>query len=321
MENRQVIKMSPLFKNPPRFNKKKWRRKQKKKRKECFEGSKEEFSIGEPSSAKADVHEEIQPSVVSTENPQVKSHKMMKKSKRKKKKYSGTFNNSLVVEPHAKVTADKGKAARHESDVDESRYRTNFSKKPEVKSHHHQEKKKWNEDSSTFEDSLVGEPQAKSPAEKGGKSESRTSDSMDHDEATNLEIVPDTRRKSKVGGLESVKIAVRLALIYSPIHSFQFIMVIIGFVLKVMNPDLLPRGPVVCFGNLSYHVTYSDVENFFKDCGEILNIRFSLNKYQLFDRRGYVEFKTCEAAEKAVNLHGQLLNGSRVVVSLGNPIP
>ncbi|KAL6527365.1 hypothetical protein OROGR_016455 [Orobanche gracilis] len=56
MENRQVIKVSPLFKNPPQFNKKKWR-KRKKKRRECFEGSKEEFLIGEPSSAKADLHE------------------------------------------------------------------------------------------------------------------------------------------------------------------------------------------------------------------------------------------------------------------------
>ncbi|KAJ1440388.1 RNA-binding domain superfamily [Sesbania bispinosa] len=53
--------------------------------------------------------------------------------------------------------------------------------------------------------------------------------------------------------------------------------------------------------NLSYSVEQADMENFFKDCGEIVDIRLHTNHEGWFDGFGHVEFATVEAAQKEVH--------------------
>ncbi|KAI3713971.1 hypothetical protein L1987_72560 [Smallanthus sonchifolius] len=58
-------------------------------------------------------------------------------------------------------------------------------------------------------------------------------------------------------------------------------------------------------GNLSFAVEESDVINFFKDAGEVAEVRFSM-KDGRFAGYGHVEFATPEAAKKALELNGEL---------------
>ncbi|MQL05543.1 hypothetical protein EI015_26075, partial [Escherichia coli] len=62
-------------------------------------------------------------------------------------------------------------------------------------------------------------------------------------------------------------------------------------------------------GNLSFSVQRSDVENFFKDCGEVVDVRFATDDSGRFKGFGHVEFATPEAAQNALELNEQeLLN-------------
>ncbi|MCL7040211.1 hypothetical protein MKW94_017748 [Papaver nudicaule] len=64
--------------------------------------------------------------------------------------------------------------------------------------------------------------------------------------------------------------------------------------------------------NLPSYTDKSDVIKFFKEAGEIVDVRFSYDKDGAFSRSGLIEFSTEEAAKKAVNLNGQDLLGCRV---------
>ncbi|KAI3812335.1 hypothetical protein L1987_17042 [Smallanthus sonchifolius] len=65
-------------------------------------------------------------------------------------------------------------------------------------------------------------------------------------------------------------------------------------------------GPKTLFiGNLSFSVEESDVINFFKDAGEVAEVRFSM-KDGRFAGYGHVEFATPDAAQKALKLNGEL---------------
>ncbi|KAK9682188.1 hypothetical protein RND81_10G056500 [Saponaria officinalis] len=57
--------------------------------------------------------------------------------------------------------------------------------------------------------------------------------------------------------------------------------------------------------NLSFDVEESNVREFFKDAGEIVDVRFAMNAEGQFRGFGHVEFATPEAALKAMELNGQ----------------
>ncbi|KAB1206156.1 Nucleolin 2 [Morella rubra] len=65
-------------------------------------------------------------------------------------------------------------------------------------------------------------------------------------------------------------------------------------------------------GNLSYNVERADVENFFKDAGEVADVRFASDPDGRFKGFGHVEFATAEAAQKAMELNGEDLLGRAV---------
>ncbi|XP_019191313.1 PREDICTED: nucleolin-like [Ipomoea nil] len=69
-------------------------------------------------------------------------------------------------------------------------------------------------------------------------------------------------------------------------------------------------------GNLSWSIVQADVENFFKDCGELKDVRFASHPDGKFKGYGHVEFTTSEAAAKALELNGQQLLGREVRLDL-----
>ncbi|XP_031111263.1 nucleolin 1-like isoform X2 [Ipomoea triloba] len=69
-------------------------------------------------------------------------------------------------------------------------------------------------------------------------------------------------------------------------------------------------------GNLSWSIVQADVENFFKDCGEVKDVRFASHRDGMFKGYGHVEFTTSEAAAKALELNGQQLLGREVRLGL-----
>ncbi|KAI3903793.1 hypothetical protein MKW92_012942 [Papaver armeniacum] len=68
--------------------------------------------------------------------------------------------------------------------------------------------------------------------------------------------------------------------------------------------------------NLQSYTDKSDVTKFFKEAGEIVDVRFSYDTDGKFTQSGLIEFSTEEAANKAVNLSGQDLLGSQVELRL-----
>ncbi|KAL2557626.1 heterogeneous nuclear ribonucleoprotein A3-like protein 1-like [Forsythia ovata] len=66
-------------------------------------------------------------------------------------------------------------------------------------------------------------------------------------------------------------------------------------------------------GNLSFSIERADVEDFFKDAGELVDVRFAMNQDDTFRGFGHIEFASAEAAEKAIQeLNGKHLLGRRV---------
>ncbi|KAI3978011.1 hypothetical protein MKX01_032388 [Papaver californicum] len=66
--------------------------------------------------------------------------------------------------------------------------------------------------------------------------------------------------------------------------------------------------------NLSFSTTESDVVEFFKQAGEIVDVHFSLDYNGDFGGNCHIEFATAEAAIKAVKLNGKYLFGRPVVL-------
>ncbi|KAJ6737029.1 EUKARYOTIC TRANSLATION INITIATION FACTOR 4B/4H [Salix viminalis] len=58
------------------------------------------------------------------------------------------------------------------------------------------------------------------------------------------------------------------------------------------------------------------LENFFKEAGEVADVRFALDADQRFKGFGHVEFTTAEAAQKALNFNGKSLLGREVRLDL-----
>ncbi|OIW01871.1 hypothetical protein TanjilG_31053 [Lupinus angustifolius] len=58
----------------------------------------------------------------------------------------------------------------------------------------------------------------------------------------------------------------------------------------------------ICVRNLSYSVERDDMENLFKECGEVVDVRFITDSEGRFRGFGYISFATEEAALKALEL-------------------
>ena len=87
------------------------------------------------------------------------------------------------------------------------------------------------------------------------------------------------------------------------------------------EPLPLPSRPpyTAHLGNLTYEVTQSDVEGFFKDC-QVTNVRIVEDKV---DQRpkgfGYVEFATLEGLKQALTLTETNFMGRNVKISIAEP--
>ncbi|XP_050372047.1 nucleolin 1-like isoform X3 [Argentina anserina] len=74
-------------------------------------------------------------------------------------------------------------------------------------------------------------------------------------------------------------------------------------------------------GNLSFNIEQSDVEAFFKDVGQVVDVRFSSDPDGRFKGFGHVEFATAEEARKAVELNGSDLLGRAVKLDMARERP
>ncbi|XP_054809986.1 nucleolin 1-like isoform X2 [Prosopis cineraria] len=92
------------------------------------------------------------------------------------------------------------------------------------------------------------------------------------------------------------------------------------------NEARMPAAPkeqnatskTVFVGNLSYSVERVDLENLFKDCGEIIDIRLATDREGRFKGFGHVEFATQEAARNALKLNGNELLRQYIRLDLAN---
>ncbi|KAI4383430.1 hypothetical protein MLD38_009268 [Melastoma candidum] len=86
---------------------------------------------------------------------------------------------------------------------------------------------------------------------------------------------------------------------------------------KNATTPLSGETKTVYVGNLPYSAEKSDLEAFFKDVGEIVDVHFSVAPED--GRRkgfGHVEFASAEQAQKAVELNGEFLNGRQLKIDL-----
>nr|GLL19648.1 nucleolin 2 [Ipomoea trifida] len=82
-------------------------------------------------------------------------------------------------------------------------------------------------------------------------------------------------------------------------------------------------------GNLSWSIEQADVENFFKDCGEVKDVRFASYRDGMLKGYGHVEFTTSEAAAKVFfgsSIIGDQMpapssprDGDDVTITVGHP--
>ncbi|KAL8188615.1 hypothetical protein R6Q57_029903 [Mikania cordata] len=77
------------------------------------------------------------------------------------------------------------------------------------------------------------------------------------------------------------------------------------------RPTLDSGSKTLFLGNLSFSIEEDDVRDFFKNVGEIAEIRFAI-KDDRFKGYGYIEFTTAEAAQEALKLNREVLLGRRV---------
>ncbi|WJZ86783.1 hypothetical protein VitviT2T_006233 [Vitis vinifera] len=83
------------------------------------------------------------------------------------------------------------------------------------------------------------------------------------------------------------------------------------------TPQVQSTGSKTLFvSNLSFSIQKEDVEHFFKDAGEVVDVRFSSDADGRFKGFGHVEFATPEAAQKALKVNGKDLLGRAVRLDL-----
>ncbi|XP_056847830.1 uncharacterized protein LOC130502874 [Raphanus sativus] len=64
--------------------------------------------------------------------------------------------------------------------------------------------------------------------------------------------------------------------------------------------------------NLSLQVKRSDIEEFFKEAGQVVDVRLGITEYGRFLGVGEVEFATAREAQKAMEFHGRPLLGCQI---------
>ncbi|XP_021988665.1 nucleolin 2 isoform X1 [Helianthus annuus] len=79
------------------------------------------------------------------------------------------------------------------------------------------------------------------------------------------------------------------------------------------NPTRDTGSKTLFLGNLSFLIEEDDVRDFFKNVGEIADIRFAI-KDDRFLGYGHIEFATAEAAQEALKLNKEVLLGRRVAL-------
>ncbi|KAM0025910.1 putative RNA recognition motif domain, nucleotide-binding alpha-beta plait domain superfamily [Helianthus debilis subsp. tardiflorus] len=79
------------------------------------------------------------------------------------------------------------------------------------------------------------------------------------------------------------------------------------------NPTHDTGSKTLFLGNLSFLIEEDDVRDFFKNVGEIADIRFAI-KDDRFLGYGHIEFATAEAAQEALKLNKEVLLGRRVAL-------
>ncbi|XP_013708070.1 nucleolin 2 isoform X6 [Brassica napus] len=74
-------------------------------------------------------------------------------------------------------------------------------------------------------------------------------------------------------------------------------------------------------GNLPFQIEKSDIEDFFKEVGGIVDVRFASDSDGRLKGYGHFEFASVEAAQKALNLNGKQLLGRTIRLSDANAKP
>ncbi|KAK8265085.1 hypothetical protein V6Z12_D12G155000 [Gossypium hirsutum] len=83
------------------------------------------------------------------------------------------------------------------------------------------------------------------------------------------------------------------------------------------TPQVQSTGSKTSFvGNLSFQIEQDEIKNFFKDAGELVDIRLATDAEGNFKGYGHVEFATAEAAQKALELNGEYLTNRAVRLDL-----
>ncbi|MBA0834455.1 hypothetical protein Goarm_006808, partial [Gossypium armourianum] len=83
------------------------------------------------------------------------------------------------------------------------------------------------------------------------------------------------------------------------------------------TPQVQSTGSKTSFvGNLSFQIEQDEIKNFFKDAGELVDIRLATDAEGNFKGYGHVEFATAEAAQKALELNGEYLMNRAVRLDL-----
>jgi len=73
-------------------------------------------------------------------------------------------------------------------------------------------------------------------------------------------------------------------------------------------------------GNLDFNVSEEDVKKHFKDCGDIVKIRW-IQRDGEFKGAGFAEFDTTEGVDNAVKLCGEEIIGRPARVDYAKPRP
>ncbi|XP_024005852.1 nucleolin 1 [Eutrema salsugineum] len=72
--------------------------------------------------------------------------------------------------------------------------------------------------------------------------------------------------------------------------------------------------------NLPFQVEKSDIEFFFKEAGEVVDVRLAMPEDDgIFRGFGFVDFASSEEAERALEFHGRPLLGREIILQLHLP--
>ena len=75
----------------------------------------------------------------------------------------------------------------------------------------------------------------------------------------------------------------------------------------------------IFLANLPFKINDDEIRNFFQKCGEITDIKILLNDEGKSKGVCFLEFEDSEAAENAVSMNGEELNGRKIKVEMSKP--